>query len=413
MKKNKIYIMIRKIIVLSIFSFIFNFTFSQEDKDDIFMKAVSEIHYKKYDSAENLLNQLILKNSRDNKLYMTLGKCFYKQKKYNKAKEQYLLAIKHKNKKAFYNIAECYSQLNNELKAIEYLKLYLKNTNKLLQSQIKLNPEFANISNSKAWVNLWKTKHYNNYELKLDEAKFSISKGDYANAYDILDKLIIQNKQRHKAHEMRADLLILDNDFYAASKSYAIASEIKKNNIIYLEKTATALFKAKKNKKSLKYCNKAISKKPYNTKLYLLKAKNKKALKEYNNAETSINKFLKYYPDNNEALNLAGTIYYAKKEYLEALKKYNILLSEEANYKKKAEYFINRADAYMAVSMYENTVKDLSMALDLSPKLKEVYYKRGMAKLKSKDQNGACSDFKKAYSLGYYKASDVLMKYCK
>lgn len=401
-----------KIIILVLFSFIFNFSFSQDTERDLLMKAISEINYKKYDNAKKIITNLILENSLNKDYYLTLGECYFKQKKYEKANSQFKLAIKNKSKKAYYKVAECYSLLNNELKAIEYLKLYLKTSNKLLQSQIKTNPNFANINNSKTWTNVWKTKYYTNYELKLDDALYLTSKGDFTNAYDILDKLIIQNKQRHKAHEMRGDLLFLDNDYTNAAKEYKKASDIKKHNINYIEKTANAYFKARSYKKSLKYCNKAILEKRHSANIYLLKAKNKKALKKYNSAENLINKFLTFYPNNSEALNLAGTILYSKKEYLEALKKYNLLLADKNNAKVKAKYYINRADAYMAVSMYENTTKDLSMALDLNPKQKETYYKRGFAKLKSKDQNGACKDFKRAYNLGYYKASDMLMKYC-
>lgn len=405
--------MTKRIIILLFISVIFNVSYSQEDVIDNYMLVISKIHYKEYEEAEILLTKLISENNRNDKLYMTLGKCYYEQEKYEQAVKEYVLAMKNKNKIASYKIAECYSKMNDENEAIEYLKIYLKTNNKLLQSQIKLNPAFSNIETSKAWINLWKEEHYNNYEKKLDEAKFLSSKGDFANAFDIIDKLIIQNPMRHKAHEIRGDMLVLKNEYVNAAKSYIKALSIKKHNKVYREKAMKSYFKSNNYKSSLKICKEAIKENPEDASLYLWKAKNEFSLKKYNKVETSIEEFLKYYPINDEALNLVGKVYYNKKKYLKALEKYNVLLSDESKIVPKAEYFINRADAYMAVSMFNNAEKDLSMALDLNPKLPEVYYKRGLARLKANNKFDACSDFKKAYNLGYYDAINYTMKYCR
>ncbi len=399
----------KKTILLLLFSFIFSFSYSQEEAN-YYMQALADINFKRYENAEKILNNLISENNRDSKLYIALANCYYKQKKYVKSAELYKLAMKQKNKIASYHIAECYSQLYDADKAVEYLKIYLKSNDKKFKSEIKLNPNFLNIENSKAWINLWKTKHYSGYEKKLSDAKFSISKQDYAEAFDILDLLIIQNRKRHKAHELRGDLLLLTKEYKNAGESYAIASEIKKHNFNYKKKAANAFFLSKKYKKAYKFCISAISENPYDAETYLLKSKIEIKQKNFNNAESSINKFLKYYPDNGEALNLAGKISFKKNEYIDALEKYSSCLKNDTS---KPEYFINRADVYTAVSMFDNAEKDLSMALDLNPKQPEVYYKRAIAKLKAHKTREACSDFKKAYNQGYYDASIYLMKYCK
>lgn len=400
----------KKTIILILGLLVFNITFSQNDDKNEYMQALADIHYKKYENAEKLLVKLISENNRNNKLYNTLGNCYFKQQKYSDALIQYKKAYKQKNKIATYRIAECYSMLNNPVKAVEYLKIYLKTKDKFLQSEIKLNSNFSNIENSKLWVNLWKTKNYNSYEEKLSEAKFSISKQDFAEAFDILDLLIIKNNKRHKAHELRGDLLMLTKEFKNAGESFAKASEIKKHNYIYKKKTANAFLLAGKFKKAYKFCNNAISENPFDAEMYLLKAKIENKQKKYDNADISINYFLKYYPDNSEALNLAGKVLYNKEDYIDALEKYTFSLKNDTS---KPEYFINRADAYLAVSMFDNAEKDLSMALDLNPKQPEVYFKRAIAKLKAHKTQEACSDFEKAYNKGYYDASFYMMKYCK
>lgn len=402
--------MAKKSYIILLILFVYSFSYSQEEVNK-YMLANSKIYYKKYDEAEKILKNLISENNKNADFFISLGNLYFEQSKFEDAIKQYVFAMKNKNNFALYKIAESYSKLNNAPKATEYLKLYLKTNNKLLQSEIKLNPNFKNIENSKEWINLWKTEHYNNYEKKLDEAKFLISKEDETNAFDVLDKLIIQSNRRHKAYEMRGNLLMQKGEFKNAAKSYLKASEIKKHNFNYKQKLVIAFFKDENYKKSLKYCNQAISENKNIPDIYLLKAKNEFKLKKINKSLATVNNFLKYYPNNVEALNLAGEILYNKKQYLKSLERYNVLLSDKKTL--KAKYFENRADAYMAVSMYDNVIKDLSMALDLNPNLPEVYYKRGIAKVKANKKVEACYDFKFAYSKGYYKASDLILKYCR
>ena len=400
----------KQLIILLLISLIYSISYSQENKIDLYRKAKSEIYYKRYENAEKLLKTIISENNREETAYLLLGELNYKQRKYSEAVKHYKEAMKQKSKIASYHIAECYALLNDEISAVEYLKIYLNTTDKTFQSEIKLNSSFNEIKTSKAWINLWKEEHYNNYEKKLGEAQYLIQKGDYNEAFTIIDHLLHKNKRRHKALGMRADILMLTGEYKSAAKSYTLASEIKNKNYIYNSKAALAYFKEEKYNKAYDQCNLAIHNNPYKSDIILLKTKTEIKLKEYNEASETINQFLKYYPDNSEALNLSGTILYNKREYINALEQYNLCLEQTPE---KAEYFINRADTYMAVSMYKNAAKDFSMALDLNPKLAEVYYKKGIANIKAFNKEEACSDFKKAQDLGYYKASDYIIKYCK
>ncbi|MCF6365101.1 MAG: tetratricopeptide repeat protein [Bacteroidales bacterium] len=400
----------KQLIISILLLLLFSVSYSQESNIDLYKEVKSDIYYKRFEDAKTKLNNLIKENNRDQTAYMLLGETFFKQNKYTEAANQYKKAMKLNNKIASYKIAECYALLNSEVSAVEYLKLYLKTNSKILQSEIKLNPAFSNIENSKSWINLWKGEHYTNYEKRLDEAKYLISKEKYTEAFDITDYLLHKNKRRHKALAMRGDIFIHKGEYKNAAKEYSLASEIKKKSYQYNKKAALAYFTIKKYNKAINYCNLAIKNNPLETDILLLKTKIEINTKKYDEAQNTINQFLKYYPDNAEALNLAGAILYNKRKYIEALEKFNLCLK---NNTPKAEYFIGRADTYMAVSMYENAVSDYSMALDLNPKLPEVYYKKGIANLKAFNNEDACADFHKATELGYYKASDYIVKYCK
>ena len=396
------------ILIISLFSgLVAN---SQTPVNNLYQKALSEYSQKNYTKVISVLSEANLPELNNDKFLILKGDCYFETADFEQALSDYLTAFKMKNKTAALKIAECYAQLNEPYKAAEYLKVYLKTPNKLLQSEIKLLPAFSKIENTKAWINLWKENYYNSYEKKLDEAKYQISKGDYATAFDILDKLIIKNQKRHKAYDMRGDLLMLTKDYKNAAISYFRASEIKKHNVTYKTKAADAFYRIKKYKKAEKLYNEIVRGKYYNPEILLNKTKNEIELKKYPEAKQSINLFLSYFPENAEAFYLSGKIHSADGENIAALEDFNRSIAKDDS---KPQYFISCGDTYLKTSTYSEAVKSYAMALDLNPALSEVWYKKGLAEIKLYKYAEGCEDLKKAKSLNYNKADDLLFKHCK
>ena len=399
----------KTVTIILLFSFIHINATAQINADDLYMKAIAMSKNGDFEKAIETLYKATDEDNSDEKLFFLLGKCHYNNNEYESAANNFIISYKLKNNNALYKISECFSQLNQPYKSVEYLKLYLETKDKLLRSEIKTNKAFANIENSKAWIDLWKENHYNNYEKKLDEAKYLISKDDHANAFDILDKLLIKSNKRYRAFAVRGDLLYKTGDFKNAAKDYISASDIKKKNLSYKTKAANSLLKAEKIKKSIEIYNRIIEENPYEIEFLINKANAELSVSDYSNAQNTITKYLKYFPESSEALNISGEIYYYKKDYINALIQFNLCLKNDQS---KAQYFINRGDTYTATKMYENAVFDYSMALDLNPKQAEVFYKRGIANLNINTIE-SCHDFKEALRLNYHKANDYIIKYCK
>ena len=57
-------------------------------------------------------------------------------------------------------------------------------------------------------------------------------------------------------------------------------------------------------------------------------------------------------------------------------------------------------------------VKDYSMSLDLQPENPEVWLNNGIALLNSGDIGDACHDFRKAFSMGNKKATELISRNC-
>ena len=69
---------------------------------------------------------------------------------------------------------------------------------------------------------------------------------------------------------------------------------------------------------------------------------------------------------------------------------------------------INRGDAFRLTENYKDAIADYTSALDLNDKLIHVYNNRGYTYYKSKDNDNACKDFKKACDLEDCRAYDHL-----
>ncbi len=399
----------KTVTIILLFSFLHINAISQVSGEDLYMNAIVLYEKGDFEKAIEALNKATDTNNSDEKLFFLLGICYYNNNNYELAANNFKKSFKLKNNEALYKIAECFSQLNQPYKSVEYLKLYLETKDKLLKSEIKTNKAFTKIENSKAWIELWKENHYNNYEKRLDEAKYLINKDDHANAFDILDKLLIKSNKRYRAFALRGDLLYKIGDFKNAAKDYISASGIKKKSLSYKTKAANSLLKAEKFKKSIELYNRIIEENPYEIEFLINKANAELLVSDYSNAQNTITRYLTYFPENSEALNISGEIYYYKKDYINALIQFNLCLK---NNQSKAQYFINRGDTYTATKMYESAVFDYSMALDLNPKKAEVFYKRGIANLNI-NTNESCHDFKEALRLNYHKANDYIIKYCK
>ena len=123
--------------------------------DDLYIKANIEFEAKNYQEAISLLNKAILLNENDSKLYFKLGESFQASEDYTNALEVYSKCLKLKEDLAFLKIAESYAETGASQKSVEYLNEYLKTRNKLFESEIKLNPSFIKIENSKEWKDLY------------------------------------------------------------------------------------------------------------------------------------------------------------------------------------------------------------------------------------------------------------------
>jgi len=110
-----------------------------------------------------------------------------------------------------------------------------------------------------------------------------------------------------------------------------------------------------------------------------------------------------------EAYNNIGTIYMKQNDYANAI----IYFTKCIALKPSEFLYQNRATSYFYLKKYKEAIDDYSMTLQMNPSLADAYFNRGVCYLYLQQIDPACSDWKKASGMGYEKAGELMVKYCK
>ncbi|MBI5218386.1 MAG: tetratricopeptide repeat protein [Bacteroidia bacterium] len=383
--------------------------FSQSFEDS-FLKASAAIEYQKYDIAVAALSSAIEFKKKDQNLYIQRGECLYKTGRYDEAIRDFIKADSLEPACSGIQLARCFTITGNNERAFYFLEASLKSKFKPQQRIIKLDKAFDKLQPTKEWKKLWKTEWYTSAENSMAEAEYYIGLKKYNKALEITDDILIKQKKNHLVHALRAKALMAVKDYENAATGFSDAIQTKPYQAEYYNGRAEAYFNMEKYKKSLEDYNKCIELNPLNLKYYRDRAIAESKLLQYDEAIADMEKYLKYYEDDKEAIYNCGMIYFEKKEYLGALPYFNRLLEKN---KKEVKYFTARGNTYLASSACKYAEQDFTQALDLDPKISTVLFNRGIARFSQGNKKGACRDWEKARNLKIMEAEDYLMKNCR
>jgi tetratricopeptide (TPR) repeat protein len=96
-------------------------------------------------------------------------------------------------------------------------------------------------------------------------------------------------------------------------------------------------------------------------------------------------------------------------KYAEAIRAFDEAIAANKDY---APAYNNRGAAKFKLEYYREAVKDLTKAIDLQPDLASAYVNRGIAREMSRDQAGACNDWRKARELGLEEGKKYYINNC-
>ncbi len=399
-------LVLNKIILILFFVLSFTPVISQNN-DFPYLKAKSEFEYKNYDNALKNINNAIGINNKNYLNYLLRAKIYLKQNKINLAikdleKSNYL-----KNNSANFLLSRAYSLNNNYIKADKYLRLYLKQKNKLPKPKVFLCKDFDKFNKTKYWNDIWKKNWYSSIDMFYQTINYLINNQKYTEALEQLD-VRINKKKRYKDLYYKSLILYKLNDYSNSLKNIKIAVKLSRKEELYILRGKIYL-KLNKPKKAVNDFLFAEKLNKYNIHIKFLLSKSYYNAKKYDYAASTINDYLQFYYKNDTALGLAGDIYYKKEEFFKSIKYYNKAIKLNV---KNGNYYEGRGRDFYITQAYKFAIKDFSVALDINPKNGEIYYLRGISFFNLDDLKNACADWKNAMDNKYTDAYNYIRLNC-
>ena len=114
-------------------------------------------------------------------------------------------------------------------------------------------------------------------------------------------------------------------------------------------------------------------------------------------------------PDYRDNLNNLAFLYSETGKMDEAILYYSKAISIQPT----IYLYQRRATCYTYLKKYAEALEDYNAAIKINPFLTEPYFNRGVCYYYIHQLEKACSDWKKASSMGYTNANDLIIKYCK
>ncbi len=308
-----------------------------------------------------------------------------------------------------YGLARIYSLKGDAGTALYHLELNLNSSFRKGEQEIMLDPAFGVIENRSEWRQFWKKEWYSSTEKSLSEIEYYISAGKADESKAVLSEL----KQNNPLND---DILYAEALINLAAGKY---SEVVKviygltlqypGNEKYLGLLAKAQTGASNQVAASVIYSQLIGSGVPDAELYILRAECYRKTGETGKALSDIEKYLDLYPENKNALSLAGKVESASGDNLKALEYFSTNLKLHPN---DPECYIDRANSYFVSKSWDLAIKDYSMSLDLKPSNSDTWLNKGIGLLNSGKVDDACHDFRKSLSLGNKRASEFISNNC-
>jgi tetratricopeptide (TPR) repeat protein len=293
--------------------------------------------------------------------------------------------------------------------SLNHLENNINSIYKKSEKEIMLDPAFAVIENTPEWRQFWKKERYDIFEKKISEIEYYLSVRNKEEANSVLTELINNYPENNPTLYAKA---LMDLSLEKYSESISILTKLvvsDKKNEKYRRLLAKAQAASGNNAGASVLYSELIDMGLADATLFLRRAECYNKTGETTKALTDAERFLELYPENKEAIKLAGKIEAESGDNFKALDYFSRNLKLHPN---DPECYIDRADSYFVSKTWDYAINDYSMALDIQPDNPDVWLSKGIALLNSGKTEDACHDFRRALSLGNKKATGYISGNC-
>lgn len=346
----------------------------------------------------------------DNKSYCSFkARIFYENKKYSEAISEYKRLINYDSSVAHFALAQIYAEMGFEKESMLYLEKHFQSKDPKSYPEIISTDAFYSINRSEAWREFWQTKRYTANQELYAEATYLISQNRSTEAINLLYSART-SANKEKIHHLLAKAFLSIKSYSNALKNIDLAIERNKRNTELLELRLEINMISGNDADALSDIRELVRLNELNPNYLLLKAKLENNNRNFKLADSDLSFYLRYFPDNTEALYYSATVKMNLEEYWDALKLYNVLLESDQS---QSLYFEGRGDVYYALKDYKFATSDYTMALDINPRQADIYYKLGWCRFYLNDKDAACHSWKHALRLKHRDAVKVVSSHCR
>lgn len=371
------------------------------------LKIYNKIANGDYNVPIDSIDLLITENPEK---YLLLAKAdvFMEQEKYSDA-----LKIVNNLNRIYKGIAsryeiEIYLRKNDFIGAKQALINNLNTKNKISLYELLNNPEFDKLAGTDEFNEILGSNLYSNIEKQLYQAEKMMYAEKYDQALFIADEILSRDINIAQAYYLKSVIRKKQGDNYRALQLINIAIDLNTQKVDYYKQRLDLLISSELFEQALIDAGKIVRMQPDVFENYVIKSGLLVQNREFKRAEQLSSQLLSIDENNVSLLYVHAKSLHKLGENVEALKSVNSLLEKTPT----KETYELRGDIYMETATYKYAEKDYSMYLDIEPFNGEIYFKKGLARYNSGDNNGACSDWEKAKRYGSYKAVQYIDKYC-
>ncbi len=396
--------------ILLIFTLFEQLFFCGKSQDSLYFMAKAYLSYNQTDSAYFFINEAIKKEINNSYYWLLKGDILFAQKHWDGAINAYRLVEKYKPEWVTYKLAKCYSQIGNYKETEEYLKIYLKQQNRMESYKVKLDTCFKQFAQTKQWEKLWMNDFDNNYQDFLKQVEYNIRYEHFEDALEQIDNYLVNHQNKYFLYYLKGNILLIVKDYDAALASYEKAFQLKSKDTAIISAYGQLLIMLKKNKKAQSVFMQLNNNDQYNLLALKFIGITNYNLKKYKKAQAELSDYIKFYYKDPEANYYLAKTYFAQKAYFNALKAINKSILEKPN---NFEYLYTRGKIYLESQAYKLAQKDFLLAMDISTEnAGELFFLIGICYQHLGDPGMACSYWKRAYEHQYMDADEYRMKFC-
>lgn len=375
---------------------------------DYLLKSKVMIGSGRPEDALQLLNSVIDK-FKESKLFISRAEAYM-------AKGDYSMAISDLNEANIitpfsgeYHLARIYAIKGDAATAVYHLEQNIRSPFKKAEKEILLDQSFSIIESRQEWKQFWKKEWYGAEEKRLSEIEYYLSAGNSDEAENIFSALSDSYPGSDITLYAEALIKVARKDFEGASKTIAglLSEEPSDGKYLRLQaKVQEAVLNP--SGASVTY-TKLLDMGVDDPGLIMARAECYRKTGELDKALSDAQFYLDLYPDNLKALSFAGKVAAASGDNLKAIEYFSQNLKLHPN---DASCYIDRANSYFVSRSWDWAVKDYSMSLDLDPSNSDAWLNKGISLLNRGNNIDACYDFKKAFSLGNKRATELISRNC-